>query len=270
MEHFGFEIYPFLLKKNCTYHQRLPTMAIMAIGRLRAKSPWPPPAVFPFFPINIIRFQIYPFLLKSIVPFTRDSQQRQSWWLDVYALNRQCDWFSQVLQRQDDLTLSALHQLQVSEVLNIICVLIGYFKVLNRLLFSPMIEDDRRLTFGQIRFLTYSFLIPASNHVCADCAHTELNAQKREAKFDSDVRWRLFGGCWWKSTWYRLFLVFVAPPKFPSIQPPRTAPHEFIMIWMILKMAADGRILEDLTGWHTAPPIVDENQTERVTFGWLI
>ena len=38
-----------------------------------------------------------------------------------------------VLQRQDDLTLSVLHQLQVSAVLNFIGVLKGYFEVLDRL-----------------------------------------------------------------------------------------------------------------------------------------
>ena len=114
-------------------------------------------------------------------------------------------------------------------------VLIGYFKVLNRLLFSPMIEVDWRLTFGQIRFLTYSFLIPASNHVCADCAH-ELNAQKREAKFDSNVHWRLLADARGSQLDADFSWVPLRPPNPPRVN--LRAPHEFVMIWMLLKMAA--------------------------------
>ena len=49
----------------------------------------------------------------------------------------------------------------------------------------------------------YSLPVPALNHLCAHDAHSELNGKKPETKFDSNVRWKLFGACWWKSTWCR-------------------------------------------------------------------
>ncbi len=36
----------------------------------------------------------------------------------------------------------------------------------------------------------YSLPVPALNQSCADRAHSELNPQKPDTKFDSDVRWK--------------------------------------------------------------------------------